>query len=458
MRIRKRRAQEVDRLPTEPSGSSAAALHRADHNDRVEIGSERFELVTRSGGEAAALSLVLLAAEGVPHIAQEYKTRQNFFRRDSGVRSRYQTQSADSLSRKEKADRSSNNNAKEDIYVRSLSEVACLVLSGYILLFPAAVGKAILSITSVILISRPHQDNSPQKEAGSHHKYILNVSQAGDLPTEKIGGDEEKLARTDSDFEDGSSHPSNQPEGSLTHSLCCIFAELPGNVGLSAREALSKIQERGLPGLIEGEGVPSVQVAKIMRSNPCFVPVRGGKYLFSRFPERVDSERNERAPNACPKDESHKTRGAKSQSESGNGRISSSSKDVPPTITEKEVTGISGPSQIDVVGTRCTRVDGRSWQCRRTSMPGFSLCEHHHLQLSSQSRRQRNFQRAFNQSSRKRLRKGEKRGDAKGEAQDGNRTANAESGRRKVVKARSLEAIVRGTVDVGSVNSSPSIR
>ncbi|BBN12924.1 hypothetical protein MPTK1_5g24030 [Marchantia polymorpha subsp. ruderalis] len=430
MRIRKRRAQEVDRLPTEPSGSSAAALHRADHNDRVEIGSERFELVTRSGGEAAALSLVLLAAEGVPHIAQEYKTRQNFFRRDSGVRSRYQTQSADSLSRKEKADRSSNNNAK--------------AASGQ---FTTEGSRKSPQVHFKRVPSRMH-------ETGSH----ITSSSDGDLPTEKIGGDEEKLARTDSDFEDGSSHPSNQPEGSLTHSLCCIFAELPGNVGLSAREALSKIQERGLPGLIEGEGVPSVQVAKIMRSNPCFVPVRGGKYLFSRFPERVDSERNERAPNACPKDESHKTRGAKSQSESGNGRISSSSKDVPPTITEKEVTGISGPSQIDVVGTRCTRVDGRSWQCRRTSMPGFSLCEHHHLQLSSQSRRQRNFQRAFNQSSRKRLRKGEKRGDAKGEAQDGNRTANAESGRRKVVKARSLEAIVRGTVDVGSVNSSPSIR
>ncbi|KAG6555649.1 hypothetical protein Mapa_002885 [Marchantia paleacea] len=429
MRIRKRRAQEVDRPPIEPSGSSAAALQREDHNDMVEIGSERFELVTRSGGEAAALSLVLLAAEGVPHIAQEYQTRQNFFRRDSGVRSKYQTQSADSLSRKEKVDRSSNNTK-------------------------AASGQ----FTSERSRKSPHVHckhvPSRMHETGSH----ITSSSDGDLLPEKIGGDEEKLARTDSDFEDGSSHPSNQPEGSLTHSLCCIFSELPGNVGLSAREALSKIQERGLPGLIEGDGVPSVQVAKIMRSNPCFVPVRGGKYLFTRSPESLDFERNEPAPDSSSKEETQKTRGVKQQSETGYGRISSSSKDVQPTITEKEATGISEPSQIHVVGTRCTRVDGRSWQCRRTSMPGFSLCEHHHLQLSSQSRRQRNFQRAFNQSSRKRLRKGEKRGDAKGEAHEGNRTSNAESGRRKVVKARSLEAIVRGTVDVGSVNSSPSIR
>ncbi|KAL3695650.1 hypothetical protein R1sor_009726 [Riccia sorocarpa] len=99
--------------------------------------------------------------------------------------------------------------------------------------------------------------------------------------------------------------------------------------------------------------------------------------------------------------------------------------------------------QEENAGARCTRVDGRSWQCRRTSLPGFALCEHHHLQLSNQSRRQRSFQRAFNRSSRKRFRKRENRTDVKVDRPKDKRISPMNSGHRK---ARSLNALVQSCV------------
>ncbi|KAL3695651.1 hypothetical protein R1sor_009727 [Riccia sorocarpa] len=134
----------------------------------------------------------------------------------------------------------------------------------------------------------------------------------------------------------------------------------------------------------------------------------------------------------------HKIREAKHLSEEGYTQVVPSENAVQSARVDESMTKPS--LQEKNLGTRCTRADGRSWQCRRTSLPGFALCEHHHVQLSNQSRRQRSFQRAFNHSSRKRLRKRDSRTDTKVNAVEGK--SATDSGR---WKARSLNAIVRDT-------------
>ncbi|KAL2642265.1 hypothetical protein R1flu_009852 [Riccia fluitans] len=296
MRIRKRRTQNVDHFPLEPSSSSGRNLQREDHLAKVEICSERIGHGTTSEVETAAVSLVLSAAAADPLAAQDTAPAQ----------------------------------------------------------IPTATSGRLRSTRA----RKAHLELDSISESGSYGTSNSGV---------KVGEDKKTLTHTD----DCHKHPSYHP---------------------------------------------------------------GEKYVLASSLRIADVEEYKKVT-SC--ESGHQKSRARQHTEGGCGPVLSSEDLVVPQRVDEKVTH---PSDRGNLGTRCTRVDGRRWQCRRTSLPGFALCEHHHLQLSSQSRRQRSFQRAFNQSSRKRLRPREKKTDVKGCVPEGKMFSPVDSGHRK---ARSLNAIVR---------------
>eukprot|EP01018_Ginkgo_biloba_P013143 Gb_27589 [translate_table: standard] len=74
-------------------------------------------------------------------------------------------------------------------------------------------------------------------------------------------------------------HPVNQPIETLPFSIYQVFLQA-GRTGLTAREAVSRILERGLPGLHEGGVVPRVEVAKILRTSPYFMQLEESKFVL----------------------------------------------------------------------------------------------------------------------------------------------------------------------------------
>lgn len=74
-------------------------------------------------------------------------------------------------------------------------------------------------------------------------------------------------------------HPVNQPMETLLFSIYQVFLQA-GKTGLTAREAVSRILERGLPGLHEGGVVPRVEVARILRTSPYFMQLEESKFVL----------------------------------------------------------------------------------------------------------------------------------------------------------------------------------
>lgn len=74
-------------------------------------------------------------------------------------------------------------------------------------------------------------------------------------------------------------HPVNQPMETLSFSIYQVFLQA-GKTGLTAREAVSRILERGLPGLHEGGVVPRVEVARILRTSPYFMQLEESKFVL----------------------------------------------------------------------------------------------------------------------------------------------------------------------------------
>lgn len=74
-------------------------------------------------------------------------------------------------------------------------------------------------------------------------------------------------------------HPVNQPMETLLFSIYQVFLQA-GKTGLTAREAVSRILERGLPGLHEGGVVPRIEVARILRTSPYFMQLEESKFVL----------------------------------------------------------------------------------------------------------------------------------------------------------------------------------
>ncbi|KAJ7563548.1 hypothetical protein O6H91_03G114700 [Diphasiastrum complanatum] len=71
------------------------------------------------------------------------------------------------------------------------------------------------------------------------------------------------------------------PTDSLLNSLCRVLSDAGGS-GLTAREAASKIKEKGFAGLNEASPMPSsVKIAKLLRSSPQFKQTAGGKFIMT---------------------------------------------------------------------------------------------------------------------------------------------------------------------------------
>lgn len=74
-------------------------------------------------------------------------------------------------------------------------------------------------------------------------------------------------------------HPVNQPIETLLFSLYQVFLQA-GKMGLTAREAVSRILEKGLPGLHGGGIIPRIQVAKILKTSPYFMQLEESKFVL----------------------------------------------------------------------------------------------------------------------------------------------------------------------------------
>lgn len=282
-------------------------------------------------------------------------------------------------------------------------------------------------------------------------------------------------------------HPGNKPKESLLYSLYCVFSKLSGKAVLTAREALSRIIEERLPGLDEETGLPSLQVSKVMRSNPYFVHLEGGKFFLCSAPsfenkedaeseDVLDSEWTPRSAspslqptvgllNSLNKAESSKderqplshaevqrTVRARSKAvatiDNGavNGRSRSSKREGQKALKPQNSLPDHGKNGADQpVEPICKRYDGRGWKCNEKALPGYSMCRHHHELIVNRLARLRSSGRLVSKKSSKRRKasaKPLKEGAAainEGEVS----LHNEQSGTHwwKNVKARSLKSI-----------------
>jgi hypothetical protein len=224
-----------------------------------------------------------------------------------------------------------------------------------------------------------------------------------------------------------SSHenPVIKARDSLLSSLFHVFGAASKTQGLSAREAVQSIIELGLPGLKEGGGRPSVQVANILRSSSSFLATTDKHYIFCPHSqtrrERDQSQGMEPGPAAGTSVKLEEPEWQQGRRQQGNGLLSkpgpmsgslgigdwkinaAAAKEIPSTeskdqLVESQETDPEedlgsggkepgaalkrrrrGPlvSQKGKGRTQCKRYDGRGWQCSRLTEPGYSLCEHH---------------------------------------------------------------------------------
>ncbi|BBN12919.1 hypothetical protein MPTK1_5g23980 [Marchantia polymorpha subsp. ruderalis] len=272
-------------------------------------------------------------------------------------------------------------------------------------------------------------------------------------------------------------HPSNKPKESLLYSLYSVFSRLSGKTVLTAREALSRIIEEGLPGLDEEVGLPSVQVAKVMRSNPYFVHLEGGKFLLCSGPSHQNndqlisgldladavidpaiSQQPAATANGVGKgdrdEEQHDYTGlrnkrARSKSSSSNemrdkNDSSLISEEIPKLSASKSQLSVSPKiTPPDHVAVQiCKRYDGRGWKCHQKALEGYSMCRHHHELIVNRLARLRNSGRLGSKKLSKRRKPSGKQLSESSAVTDGD-LKNEQSGAqwRKNVKARSLKSI-----------------
>lgn len=202
-----------------------------------------------------------------------------------------------------------------------------------------------------------------------------------------------------------------------------------GNAGLTAREAVARINEQGLPGLCtEGGERLIVQVAKAFRNCAVFIQreERGryfvkdaSRYIMHRnFPIKEDSNYgvSDKAVNssigmmeaARQLQNLQKSHSKLQSSSSGmlvkpSRRFGSSAPDssrrtqqngetghrnlgkrVRATVVSGRVSGFNkkaSPAVVDQSQPQCNRDDGKGWRCSRPAEAGFALCNYHRDQI-----------------------------------------------------------------------------
>jgi len=197
-------------------------------------------------------------------------------------------------------------------------------------------------------------------------------------------------------------HPANQPRSSLIFSLCTVFHEL-GRVGLTAKQAMSMIMERDLPGFEDIECRSRRHVTKLLRSSPYFMELGDGKFaLCSAMIEEEGGASSEEEAAATSDSSSHEQ---VEESPIGAGKLPvSSSPDNEERRTEVELerkveegassqqqperkrSGRSGrpkrlkylkQDNVEELGNQCNRSDGKGWTCPLLAKTGYQLCDHH---------------------------------------------------------------------------------
>ena len=179
-----------------------------------------------------------------------------------------------------------------------------------------------------------------------------------------------------------------------------------GNTGLTAKEAVAKIMEQGLPGLNEGGERLIVQVAKSFRGSAAFVEERGRYFMqepsFRDYGISVSDTGNsisKRQKAARASDEASEIETAIEAAKQlqnlqsiqeivgvdevgfkgGEGQATAE-RMVGPASRSK--TGVKvGSSSREQSGPRCNRDDGKGWRCFRPAESGFSLCKYHRDQI-----------------------------------------------------------------------------
>ncbi|KAJ7571437.1 hypothetical protein O6H91_01G163200 [Diphasiastrum complanatum] len=216
-------------------------------------------------------------------------------------------------------------------------------------------------------------------------------------------------------------HPARQSKETLVFSVYQVFAQA-GKAGLTAREAVSRILEGGLPGLHEGGVIPRVEVGKILRTSPYFMELEESKYVlcsavvgaedhsFSLEFNAVEED-NELAAEGNPEEtKRYKQRGSSQlaalaairRARTGTTRrkaalddFTSDSFTVQESMTDECKSVMPQKKRLKSVkqdssrlGNRCNRSDGKGWHCPLYAQVGYLLCDHHleKLRLKSASR------------------------------------------------------------------------
>ncbi|KAG0554330.1 hypothetical protein KC19_12G082900 [Ceratodon purpureus] len=188
----------------------------------------------------------------------------------------------------------------------------------------------------------------------------------------------------------------------LLQSLKCVCTAA-GDAGLTAKEAVARITDQGLPGLNEGGERLIVQVAKSFRGSSFFVEERGRYFIqeslslkekdygmissdtgysssrrdsgsASEIETAIEAARQlqnlQMIPESAGDDVGFNGREEKSVADRRVG-----------TSRSKKGAKLASSSSREQSGPRCNRDDGKGWRCFRPAESGFSLCKYHRDQI-----------------------------------------------------------------------------
>jgi hypothetical protein len=282
----------------------------------------------------------------------------------------------------------------------------------------------------------------------------------------------------------------DQPSTLLLQSLKRVCSAAEGT-GLTAKEAVAKLQEQGLPGLIiEGGERLIVQVAKSFRSSSAFVErEERGRYFITQESTDLDdwdkvfqtadstTEREEAtAEELSSADADFETviEAAKQlqklqepieadlADKSGTNRWVLALRGKSMTGHTRKVEAPISPQKAssDQSAPRCNRDDGKGWRCVRVAESGFSLCKYHRDQIRraeirrrkarSKSKKQQSRVQPAVKPSNPTVSKGVRTVEAEGTVDDGEARIDSDNElpehmRRGFDKAKSLKALLRAT-------------
>jgi hypothetical protein len=190
-------------------------------------------------------------------------------------------------------------------------------------------------------------------------------------------------------------HPSNHSKESLLHSVYQVFLQA-GKVGLTAREAASRVVEQSFPGLHQGGVTGRVQVGKLLRSSPFFMELEEGRFalfsavIHSNEENLAKSEAEQPPPKKIRKKGTWGAGGGMSpvhKVEVDDGMPVDIKMDVDKSCVEKKIIVQQKKSKRKLIqltqegvgglGEQCKRSDGKSWHCPLRARLGYQLCDYH---------------------------------------------------------------------------------